>query len=117
MAGRVGRIREAEGGSVTPLVVVGMGMLTVSALFLAGLERVVDAQIHLAALAEQVALTQAQQLLSGGRACRGVVLPNPYFVDRCDGSESEVVVDLSQVLALGFLDLKVSARGRYLING
>lgn len=102
---------------MTPVAIVGVTVLAVAALFLAGLLKVVDTQIHLAALAEQEALTQAQYMLVGDAACRHSDLSPPYVVDLCQSTGTAVTVDLSQRLSVGRIGLTVIARGRYLLNG
>ena len=101
---------------MTPVAIVGVTVFAVAALVLASLLRVVDTQIHLAALAEQVALTQAQRLLAGEAVCRRIDLPPPYVLAQCQSTETDVMVDLDQRLSLGWIDLTVTARGRYLLN-
>ena len=101
---------------MTPVAIVGVTVFAVAALVLASLLRVVDTQIHLAALAEQVALTQAQRLLAGEAVCRRIDLPPPYVLAQCQRTETDVMVALAQRLSVGWIDLTVTARGRYLLN-
>ena len=120
MARRLAMVRLAvvrdESGSVTPAVVVGLGLLTVAFMALAGFVRVADAQIQTAAAAEQVALAEAQKWLQGRGMCLEALPPRPYRLEQCTAESDEVAVVLSRPLDLGWFRLSVAARGRYLLG-
>ncbi|MEN9711444.1 MAG: hypothetical protein RL441_1436 [Actinomycetota bacterium] len=117
---RLAKVRLAvvrdDSGSVTPVVVVGLGLLTAAFMTLAGFVRVADAQIQTAAAAEQVALAEAHKWLQGQDMCLEPLVSSPYRLEQCAAEAGAVSVDLSRPLDLGWLRLKVVARGRYLMG-
>jgi hypothetical protein len=109
-------IAQDETGSVTPVVVVGLGLLVSAFMALSSLIQVANAQIQTAAAAEQVALSEAHKLLMGESGCLEVEVPGGYALVSCEAGLREVTVGLSRNLNLGFTRLTISAIGRYLVG-
>ena len=105
----------SDAGSLTPFVVVVVGLLMCLISALMGVMQVADAYARLASRAEQVALLTAQNTLLGGSGCTEPELPRRTRVQTCRSDETGAEVTLTQEIEVWSRALEISAFVRYLI--
>lgn len=105
----------ASDGSVTPLAVVGAGLLMCLVGTLSGVMQIVDAYDRLAAVADDEALLVAQRQLFGADPCPAGSWVRGARIDDCECDTLGSRLVLSRQVEVWSQSFRISAVGRYLI--